>query len=296
MLQWKITKEYNGMIIRDYLQNVHSFSRRMIKAIKFDGGEMLVNGNIQHVHYRLIEGDILSVQLPPERIGPSMTAEDVPLSIMYEDEAIIVLDKPPGTATIPSRHHLHKTIANGLLAYYKKHQLPFTVHVVTRLDRDTSGLLLVAKHRYCHSLLDRAIQNKKIERKYTAIVEGHLIEKQGCIDAPIGRKEGSIIERQVRNDGQKAITHYQIRKEYANQSLVDIELETGRTHQIRVHFSSIGHPLVGDDLYGGSVNTLTRQALHCSELRVEHPFTKETITFQSPLPKDMRDHIRLIQH
>jgi len=177
------------------------------------------------------------------------------------------------------------------LGYYESNKIPYTVHVVTRLDRDTSGLLLVAKHRYSHSLLAKAQKLGKIKRTYKAIVEGNLEKVQGTIDLPIGRKQGSIIEREVNESGKRAITKYKTIKKFSSHSFIEVELETGRTHQIRVHFSHIGHPLVGDDLYGGNRMNIDRQALHCYKLRFEHPFTKETIELESKLPADMKNLI-----
>lgn len=290
-MQWKIEENHDGMTIRDYLQQEKDFSRRMLKVIKFQGGAIFVNGTSQDVRYCLQTGDVLFIQFPPEIASMYMVAQPVPLSIKYEDEAILVVDKPAGIATLPSSHHPGHTIANGVLAHYKSNNLPYTVHVVTRLDRDTSGLLLIAKHRYSHSLLDKILQNGHVTRKYKAFVQGHLKEKEGVIDAPIGRKEGSIIERQVIATGKQAITHFKVLQEFVDCSLISIHLETGRTHQIRVHFSDIGHPLIGDDLYGSVSSLLNRQALHCAEIHFIHPVTKAALMLESPLPKDMLGYV-----
>ncbi|RDW18281.1 RNA pseudouridine synthase [Oceanobacillus arenosus] len=289
-MNWVITKEHHGMIIRDFLQMNQAFSRRMLTTVKKDE-RILVNGTPQTVRFCLTEGDYLEVHLPKETIGDNMVPEEMELEIVYEDDALIVLNKPAGIATIPSRHHPTGTIANGVLAYYAKNKIPYTIHVVTRLDRDTSGLLLIAKDRYSHSLLSTSQKQGKVKRKYQAIVSGHLEQKNGTIDAPIERKEGSIIERAVIETGKRAVTHYSVLKEYVDASLVEMELETGRTHQIRVHLSHINHPLLGDDLYGGSIDRIKRQALHCVEVSCEHPFTKEIIRLRSTPPDDMLDII-----
>lgn len=286
-MKWTVEKEHEGMTIQEYLQNVHAFSRRILKAAKFDGGEILLNGIPQTVRSRLMAGDVLAIQFSNEQKGIHMKPESLPLSIVHEDADIIVLHKPSGIASIPSLHHPSGTIANGLLGYYEKHSIPYTVHVVTRLDRDTSGLMLIAKHRYSHSQLATSQKAGGVKRKYVAIVEGHLKKRKGTIHQPIGRKEGSIIERTVTESGKVAITHYEVMKESMKHSLLKVELETGRTHQIRVHFSSIGHPLAGDDLYGGSTHFIERQALHCYELIFTHPETKDIIQFHSDLPEDM---------
>ncbi|MDY0407916.1 RluA family pseudouridine synthase [Virgibacillus soli] len=215
------------------------------------------------------------------------------MNIVYEDDAVLIIDKQAGVTTIPSLYHSNDSIANGILAHYEKYHIPYTVHIVTRLDRDTSGLLLVAKHRYSHSLLAASQKARKINRTYTALTEGILTKKIGTIDAKIGRKADSIIERTVCLDGQQAITHYEVLEEKEQLSVVRVSLETGRTHQIRVHFSWLGHPLIGDDLYGGSQALLNRQALHCSQLSFIHPFTNREMVFHSTLPKDMQ---RLIQN
>ncbi|MFD1040703.1 RluA family pseudouridine synthase [Virgibacillus byunsanensis] len=286
-MEWQIDKEHDGMVIRDYLQHVHGFSRRMIKIVKFDGGQICVNDVPKTVRYELISGDVLSIVFPPEIKGTYMEPRDVSIDIIYEDEHILIINKQAGIATMPSSIHPARTIANGVLNYYKERNIPYTVHVVTRLDRDTTGLILIAKHRYSHSLLAVSQRNGLVKRKYKAIMEGHLTEPIGTIKEPIGRKEGSIIERMVSEAGKTAITHYQVLAESEYHSLLEIQLETGRTHQIRVHFSHIGHPLAGDDLYGGSKADINRQALHCYELTFEHPLTNQMITVEAPLPEDM---------
>lgn len=286
-MKWTIKECYEGMLIRDYLQQVHGFSRRIIKGIKFDGGKITVNGAVQTVRYPLVVGDVLEVSFPPEKIGSTMEPEDMNLTIVYEDDAIIVIDKPAGMATIPSFNHPTGTVANGVLGHYQKNRIPYTIHVVTRLDLDTSGLVLIAKYGHSHSLLSASQKAGKVRRKYVAMIEGNIGGMKGTIDAPIDRKEGSIIERAVKETGKRAVTHYKVIKESHDHALLEIKLETGRTHQIRVHFSHISHPLAGDDLYGGSKNLIDRQALHCCEICFEHPFTGEVIQLQSPLPKDI---------
>lgn len=239
-----------------------------------------------------MKNDVITITFPPEKKGSYMNPENKGLSIVYEDEDIIIINKPPGLVTMPSRLHPSGTLANRVLGYYQRKSIPYTVHVVTRLDRDTSGLILIAKHRYSHSLLASDQNKGKLIRRYKAIVEGDVEQREGIIDAPIRRKPGSIIERQVSETGQRAITHYKVEKEGAGHSLLAVELLTGRTHQIRVHFSSIHHPLAGDDLYGGSKKVIDRQALHCYEISFQHPLTKEPILIQLDMPQDMSSIIK----
>ncbi|MBP1969053.1 23S rRNA pseudouridine1911/1915/1917 synthase [Virgibacillus natechei] len=290
-VKWTITQDHDGMTIRDYLQTIRGFSRSMLKVVKFDGGNIEVNGYSQSVRYTISEGDLVTVQFPKEVIGNGMKAEDLELDIRYEDEALIILNKPAGMAILPSVNHPSGTIANGLLGYYKRNKISYTIHVVTRLDRDTSGLVLIAKHRFSHSLLFSSQKKGAVKRKYKAVIEGHLDKKQGIINQPIARKGNSIIERTVADAGKEAITHYNVIQESTNHSLVEIELETGRTHQIRVHFTHLGHPIAGDDLYGGSTDKVAQQALHCFALQFEHPYTMEEMQFHSPLRTDIKQLI-----
>ncbi|GIO25774.1 RluA family pseudouridine synthase [Ornithinibacillus bavariensis] len=286
-MKWTFEKE-NVMILRDFLREEQGFSRRILKSIISDGGEILVNGKSATLRYKLKHGDRITVKFPDEKKGNHMLPDDIPIQIVYEDDFVLVLDKPAGMATIPSLHHQTGTIANAVLFHYAKQGLPYTVHVVTRLDRDTSGLLLIAKHRYSHSKLSIGQKQGRVKRKYIAIVEGVPKPTKGVIHANIGRKADSIIERTVREDGQSAITNYEVVKDDGQYALVAIQLETGRTHQIRVHFSYIGYPLAGDDLYGGSLDKINRQALHSCELQFEHPETKEWLAFTSEIPDDMK--------
>lgn len=287
-MKWIITEHHTGMILRSFLLDVARFSNRLIKKAKSADGEILINGEKKTVRYILQLGDLLEIKLPSEQKSDLMKSEEIPLQIVYEDDDLLIINKAAGIATIPSRHHPTGTVANGLLYYYEQNGLPFTIHIVTRLDKDTSGLVLIAKHQYCHSLFSTMQRNNQINRKYIAIIHGKMSEKNSVIDAPIGRKKDSIIERTVTNEGKRAVTYYQIVKETEHFSVVEIELETGRTHQIRVHFSFLGHPLVGDDLYGGRMGIITRQALHCAEISFCHPFTKEQMIISTELPIDMK--------
>lgn len=287
-MKWIIEEKYDGMLVRDYLKLVRAFSRRMVKIVKFQTRGILVNGQDVTVRHLLAAGDELVIIFPDESRGEFMFPKEIGLDIVYEDDDVMVINKQAGIATIPSRHHPEVSIANGLVYYYEQKGLPFTVHVVTRLDRDTTGLLLIAKHRFSHSLLAAGQKAKTVKRKYYAIVEGKLEKKEDTINAPIDRKKGSIIERAVVAGGQEAITHYQVLEEKDGFSLLKVELETGRTHQIRVHFSNLGHPLLGDDLYGGHLEDIHRQALHCFSLTFEHPTTKKLMHFEVDLPEDMK--------
>lgn len=291
MFEWEVAENEDNVLLREYIKG-QGISRAALTDIKFNGGDIFVNEERQTVRYVVSQGDKVKVCFPIEKRSEEMMAENMPLSIVYEDDYVLVINKPSNLATIPSREHPTGTLANGLLFYYDQHHIPSTVHIVTRLDKDTSGLLLVAKNRFVHHMLSQQHKEKNVKRVYRAIVHGKLPTNMGTIDAPIGRKVTSIIEREVRADGQKAVTHYQVEKAFDDMTLVKVILETGRTHQIRVHFAHLGHPLVGDDLYGGQVDKLKRQALHSAELTFYHPFFKKSMTFQSALPEDMEELIK----
>lgn len=288
-LKWLISEQDNGTLIREYLLQKKGLSNRLLIKAKQAQGAILVNGEYKTVRYQLKQGEELKIVFPPEKVSPYLTPEPLPLDIIYEDDDLLILNKPANMATMPSRNHPTGTLANRIIAYYKQDQLPFTVHVVTRLDKDTSGLVLVAKHQYSHSLLSIMQRQNQIERRYQAVVHGTLKNSHGIINVPIGRHPDSIIERIVTASGQTALTHYQVMKRVNNKTFVNIQLETGRTHQIRVHFAYLGHPLLGDTLYGGEQKDIKRQALHCSVIRFIHPVTKEIVQCHTPVTNDIRD-------
>lgn len=284
-LQWRIEKQDSGKLVREFLSE-REISKASLTDIKFSGGRISVNEEEVTVRRVLVTGDLLQVEFPREE--STVQGEDLPLDILYEDPYFLVVNKPAGMNTIPSREHPSGSLANGLIGYYLRSGVAGTPHIVTRLDRDTSGLVLVAKHRHIHHLFSKQQRKGLVERTYEAIAEGVFTNGQGKIEYPIGRKKDSIIEREVQEEGQYACTHFHVIKQYEAYAHVRLKLETGRTHQIRVHLSHIGHPLCGDDLYGGTKREIMRQALHCCQLSFHHPFTKEILKYEQPLPLDMK--------
>lgn len=285
-LQWSIEDADHGKLVRDFLKE-RGISKRALTDIKFSGGRISINGEEVTVRRPLNTGDLLKVDFPIEVKSESMAGEDIPLNIVYEDDTLLVINKPAGMSSIPSREHPTGSLANAIIGYYEHINLIATVHIVTRLDRDTSGLVLIAKHRHIHHLLSNQQKEGKIKRVYEAIAKGTFLDRLGTIEKPIGRKKESIIEREVQEGGQYACTHYEVIKQFPAFAHVKLKLETGRTHQIRVHLSSLGHPLLGDDLYGGDLSEIGRQALHCCKIQFIHPILREKFQFEVPLPKDM---------
>ncbi|MGE7633415.1 RluA family pseudouridine synthase [Bacillus paramycoides] len=286
-LKWTIQSVAEGILVREFLKT-KGISKAALTDIKFHGGAIEVNGEHASVRHKLQAGEELQVFFPVEERSEGMIAENIPLCIVYEDDAVLVMNKEAYMSTIPSREHPSGSVANALLYHYDKQHLASTVHIVTRLDRDTSGLMLIAKNRFVHHLLSKQHQQKGVKRTYEAIVHGMILEEVGTIDAPIGRKADSIIERTVCEDGQRAVTHFKVRESFPNKTRVALELETGRTHQIRVHMAHIGHPLLGDDLYGGQRDVMKRQALHSTSLTFYHPILEKEMTFTSSIPDDMQ--------
>lgn len=294
-LGWVAGLDDAGKLLRDFLgeQNI---SRRALTAVKFAGGAILVNGVEVTVRYLMKTGDRIEVVFPPEEASTSLIPERIPIRIKYEDDFVLVVSKPPYMNTIPSKEHPTGSLANALAGYYRDKGLLSTIHVVTRLDRDTSGLVLIAKHSHVHHLISEQQKQGLVKRRYKAIAEGCIKEDQGKIEGPIGRKSTSIIEREVREDGQYACTLFEVIARLTGYTLIGLQLLTGRTHQIRVHLSHYGFPLAGDGLYGGHKKDIPRQALHCSSVKFFHPFLKETLTFEESLPEDMLKLIHQSSH
>lgn len=294
--QIQFVAEKDGELLRNAISR-YGISKRSLTAIKYNGGSIYVNGEERTVRHELTKDDVITIVFPPEEISDGLIVESGELNIIYEDEAFIILDKPPFTNIIPSREHPTGSIANYLSGYFVEKGIASTVHIVTRLDRDTSGLVCITKHSHIHHLMGIQQKKNQINKQYEAVVHGHVEFDEQSIIAPIGRKETSIIEREVRKDGQFAHTEVKVLKRSFSHNEpithVRLRLHTGRTHQIRVHMAHLGHPLVGDELYGGSRDLFNRQALHCVFLEMTHPLTGERLTFSSKLLKPMLD---LIHH
>lgn len=292
---WKYSAE-EPALLRTFLRD-KGISRGLLAKIKFQGGLLRVNGNVENVLFTLATDDIVSVTIPDEAGHDSLAGESVPLSIVFEDDHLLVVNKPSGVPSIPAQYHPTGTMANRVKGYYQKKNYPNQViHVVTRLDKDTTGLMLFAKHGYAHALMDQQLRNRTLIKKYQALVSGHqaALKKHDTIKFPILRDDTSLIKRKISPEGVEAITEYWLSAVFKKYALVTVQLHTGRTHQIRVHFAALGCPLVGDELYGGEMNLgISRQALHCSELKFTHPFTGERLHLKQGLPSDLDQFVTL---
>ncbi len=286
---WQVTEE--SVKLKTFLKS-KGVSKKLLAKIKFHGGEMSVNDQIQNALYMVVPGDEVKIVIPDEGEHETLIPYEAPIDIVFEDDHFLVVNKPKQVASIPAQYHPVGTMAHRVKHYYNsQNYVNRVVHVVTRLDRDTTGLMLFAKHGFAHAMLDKQLQSKELKKYYTALVSGQIDElsEKGQITLRIGRDETSLIKRQVREDGQEAITDYWLEEVTDAVAQVGIQLKTGRTHQIRVHFSGVGCPLLGDSLYDGDMGLgIDRQALHCAKLEFKHPFTQELIVLEAELPEDMK--------
>lgn len=280
-----------GQTVRDVLQKRYGVSRRLLVRAKFNG-LITRNGALVFVNEQVQTGDEIAV-LVDEEETEAVLPEEMPLTIRYEDEDLMVIAKPAGLVVHPTGNHPAGTLANGVVAYWQKRGEKRRFRAVNRLDKDTSGLLIVAKNQWAHEQFSRMQQERRLTRIYQAIAEGIVRPDAGVLDHPIGLAENSFITRQVREDGQTAVTHFRVLARGDGMSHVELRLETGRTHQIRVHMSHEGHPLAGDDLYGGARTYIGRQALHAAQLAFVHPRTGMEMKWSEPLPADMQHLLKL---
>lgn len=296
-LEKKVEEKYDGIVIREFLKEELELSSRLIRRAAIEK-RIFVNKEAVRMRKVLHTGDIVEVKL--ERVeSQNIIPEKMELNIVYEDEDILVLNKPPYTVVHPTRGYPTGTLANGVLYYFNETNQNCIVRLVSRLDMDTSGLIIIAKNQYAHMALSKEMQLNHLEKRYLAVVHGHLQKEEGTIDLPIFKPEDeeSIFKRIIDERGQRSITHYKVVKKFKDATLVECLLETGRTHQIRVHMASIGHPLVGDEVYGFKKQRfkLKGQVLHAKTLGFIHPKTKEYMEFTTDLPKYYNDLIEKLR-
>lgn len=286
-LKYKIEPEFAGYTIEKYLKQ-KKYSHGCLVFLKKTEEGIKRNGAWAYTRDKLDAGDVLEILFAEEDSSENIVPVEMKLDIVYEDEDILVINKSADTPIHPSQGNYDNSLANGVKHYYESQGESFVFRCINRLDRDTTGLVVIAKNMLSSAALNAAMVNREIHRTYLAVVKGELPEK-GTIDFPIARKDGSTVERCVdMSGGEYAVTHFECVEKNEKYSLAKIWLETGRTHQIRVHMNAIGHPLPGDFLYHNDRSEIGRQALHSWRLEFRHPVTGETMRFEQPLPEDMR--------
>ena len=270
---WRVTGT-SPIHVRTVLMD-HGVTRTFLKQVKFHGGVVTLDGVEVRVIAMANPGQTVGLQLPPEAPNDHVGTSFLPLDILYEDDHFLVVNKPAGMASVPSHLYPEDTLANRVKGHLTTICAPSTVtHIVTRLDRETSGVVIFAKHHFAHSILDKQLKLRQLDKRYVAVAAGMVTPRHQMVTAPIGRAVGSFIKRAVRPDGRQAETELQVVAASPTASLLAIKLHTGRTHQIRVHCESIGHPLLGDWLYGTTTNPwIHRQALHCARLSFYQPLS-----------------------
>lgn len=291
ILDYRIEKQEEGSTIYDYLRS-KGYSSQNIIELKKMSHSILVDNDWKHVNYILSYEQHLRIHIRETGSNEHILPVPLPFPVLYEDDDLVIINKPMDMPTHPSQNNHTNTLANAAAYYYEiQNKTPFTFRCINRLDKDTTGLTILAKNMYSANLLAQKIQRKEITRFYLAFVKGSFPSAYGTIRLPISRKEGSSIERIVDHDkGTPAITHYYKLKDYQDYTLLALRLETGRTHQIRVHLSHLGYPLLGDSLYNPSpdAHLISRQALHAGRIILNHPLREKRIKITAPLPEDMR--------
>lgn len=286
-IDYIIDEDSAGLRVEQFLRRKR-YSGQNLSEIKRMPKSILVNGVHYYMRQELSTGDHLQVRICETQNSEKIPPTKLPLDIIYEDEDLLVLNKPAGMPIHPSLNNYTNSMANALAYYFQSQGKPFIFRCCNRLDRDTSGLTIVSKHLVSGSILSDMTKYREVHREYLAIARGSVTPSEGTIQAPLGRKEGTIIERTVDwEHGEDAVTHYKVVKEANGHSLVSLRLETGRTHQIRIHMKYLGYPLIGDYLYNPDMEYMTRQALHSQHMEFTHPITGEHMSFTAPLPEDM---------
>ena len=294
ILEKKVSNIEEGTKIREYLKRELGLSTRLIRSASIDK-RIFVDDIPVKMNRVLNNGETIKIDLAKDE-SQDITPEKMDIEIIYEDEDILVVNKKPFMVVHPTKSYQSGTLANGVINYFQESGQNCIVRLVSRLDMNTSGLIIIAKNQFSHGMLSKEMSENKVTKKYLAVVHGILEEKEGTIDLPIYRPEGTDfgIMRVVDERGQRSITHYKVVEEYENATLVECTLETGRTHQIRVHLSSIGHPIYGDSLYGHGdeeQDLINRQALHAYSLDFKSPRTEEILSLKSELPQDIKELI-----
>lgn len=292
--QYIIKDEDAELPIKELLKRRLGFSSRLLRKMKARG-QVRLEGRQVRLYEKGKAGERITVVLPEE--SSDFPPEDIPIEVIYEDLDLLAINKQPGFVVHPTKGHPYHTIANGVMKYMLDKGENYKIRFINRLDRDTTGILLVGKNSYCQDGFTRQASKGRVEKKYIAVVKGLVMQEEGIIDLPVGKPVDDDIKRAVMSGGYPSVTRYQVIERFdKGYTLVRLSLETGRTHQIRVHMSHIGHPVVGDMLYGeDDAELIERQALHAEQLNFLHPITGERLSLYAPLPEDMEKLLRSIR-
>jgi len=282
---YQVEERESGRTLKQVLKGSLGISSRLLTKIK-QGQMITINGQYAKYHEIVATGDLihLSMEEPPNQFMP----QNIPFQVVYEDVDLIIVNKQPGVVSHPTKSHPLGTMANGAAYYLSQRGIDCRIRFVNRLDMDTSGLLIIAKNPYAHHILSEQMQRNEVHKQYLTFVKGKLAVKSDIINAPIYRPTEDAIQRVVDPRGQESITQYQVLEEYPGASMLEVTLFTGRTHQIRVHLSHLGHPIIGDSLYGTEAPGLvSRQALQAFKLELKQPRYGHTIKVKAPLSEDL---------
>lgn len=296
LLERTVSENEAGKTLKYVLKNGLQLSERLIKKLKLQQ-KIYVNEHPERVNYVVKEEDKLKVILDLEEECENIEPQDIPLNIIYEDECMLVLNKQPGIVVHPTSYHPDNTIANGIVYYLKQKGVIKKVRPVSRLDRETSGIIIFAKNQFTQETLIQQMHANLFKKEYLGVVQGIPKESEGTINLPIARKPGSIMLRHISEEGAPSITHYKVLNSFPlhNSALLGFKLETGRTHQIRVHCHAMGFPIYGDTLYSDTANLfISRQALHSYRTEILHPVTRKEVIFTAELPSDIAGLLEIL--
>ncbi|KKO52929.1 RluA family pseudouridine synthase [Paenibacillus sp. DMB20] len=300
-ITYRVQENEDGMLLKTVLQKRMGISRKLLSRLKLTEHGIMLNGERVYISVNVKPGDLIEIRMEQER-SDDILPQPMALDILYEDDTLLVVNKPAGIIVHPTHGHYTDTLANGIVHYWAQQGWSYRFRAVHRLDQETSGVLCIAKNPYIHQHVSEQMIAGTVDKRYVALVHGIPFPAEGDIDEPIDRDPQEPHRRIVTPEGYPSLTRYKVRVAYAGASLVELKLETGRTHQIRVHMSSLGHPLIGDKMYGHPAirpgmeestatrldREIDRQALHAERLTIVHPMRGEPMTFAAPMPEDMR--------
>ena len=294
-LTFHIHKDEENQSVHQFLREYLGFSKSQIRSLKFRENGITVNNNRCRINYMLTNGDILKLILEEKTSSSRIVPLFKPISVLYEDDDVLVVNKPAGILVHPVGGHYEDTLSNMVSAYYQKQNQDITIRPVGRLDKDTSGAVMFAKNKIAAARFSQKNCNSGFEKEYLAIVSGIPGNPKDEICSPLDRCPGKPLKMQADPNGKSAFTSYKIEKVFSSSSLLRVKIATGRTHQIRVHMASIGHPLLGDRLYGTekslALKGFSRTALHAACVQFKQPFSGQTIQIEAPLPEDFKAYL-----